>query len=188
MSQYLENTVSLACIEVIGSEPITLTDAKLYLRVDTDADDDLITMMISAARAAAEGKTHRVIRQSIWEWTTGEILTYTQVPLTPCSACTIQIDGEDVDSELYTFTPGGIAAPLFASVVPSIDFPKGKTVFTLTCGYENGEVPEDMVKWMYTRLGDFYEQRESYVAGSNFFEFSRNFVDALLDPYLIPDC
>ena len=58
----------------------------------------------------------------------------------------------------------------------------------LTCGYADGAVPEDMLKWMFTRLGDFYEQRESYVSGSNFFEFSRNFVDALLDPYLIPDC
>ncbi|MBR6124843.1 phage gp6-like head-tail connector protein [Candidatus Saccharibacteria bacterium] len=188
MSQYLEITKSLSCIEVVGTEPISLADAKLYLRVDTDDDDTLITAMISAARAAVEGKTHRVIRQSIWEWTTGEIIAYTQVPLTPCSNCTVQVDGENVSPDLYTFTSGGIAAPLFASVVPSIDFPKGKTVFTLTCGYTNGEVPEDITRWMFMRLGDFYNQRESFAVGNNFHEFDRSFVDALLDPYLIPSC
>ena len=189
MSQYLANTVSLVCSEVTGSEPISLEDAKLYLRVDTDADDDLITMMISAARAEAEGKTRRVIRSSTWQWTTAELLESSQVPVTPCSACTsIVVDGAEVDPALYEFTPGGIAVPLFASIVPTVDFPKGQAVVTLTCGYADGAVPEDMLKWMFTRLGDFYEQRESYVSGSNFFEFSRNFVDALLDPYLIPDC
>jgi len=189
MSQYLANTVSLACIEVTGSEPISLADAKSYLRVDTDDDDDLIAMMISAARAEAEGKTRRVIRTSSWQWTAGELLMSSQVPVTPCSACTsVKVDGVEVDPALYEFASGGLAVPLFATLTPAVDFPKGQVVVTLTCGYTDGEVPEDMVKWMFTRLGDFYEQRESYVSGSNFFEFSRNFVDALLDPYLIPDC
>lgn len=189
MSQYLANTVSLVCSEVTGSEPISLDDAKLYLRVDTDADDDLITMMISAARAEAEGKTRRIIRQSTWQWVSSEIVVPSQVPVTPCSACTsVVVDGAEVDTSLYEFTPGGISVPLFATIVPLVDFPKGQAVLTLSCGYADGEVPVDMVKWMFTRLGDFYEQRESYVSGSNFFEFSRNFVDALLDPYLIPDC
>ena len=189
MSQYLQNTVSLTCDQVIGEEPISLADAKLFLRVDTDDDDTLITSMISAARAAAEGKTHRVIRKSTWTWVATDLFGTVQVPITPCSACaSITVGGELIDPSLYSFQPGGLASPLFATITVAPDFPKGEATVVLTCGYADDTVPEDMVKWMFTRLGDFYEQRESYVSGSNFFEFSRNFVDALLDPYLIPDC
>jgi len=37
-----------------ASEPITLAEAKLYLRVDTTADDALITALITAARETVE--------------------------------------------------------------------------------------------------------------------------------------
>ena len=188
-SQYLPSTVSLACTQITGDEPISLADAKLFLRVDTDDDNTLITSMISAARAAAEGKTHRVIRQSTWTWVVADLTGTIQVPITPCSACvSITVGGELIDPAMYSFQAGGLASPLFATITVPTDFPKGEATIVLTCGYADDSVPEDLVKWMYTRLGDFYEQRESYVAGSNFFEFSRNFVDALLDPYLIPDC
>ena len=33
-----------------ATEPITVAEVKLYLRVDTDADDALISAMITAAR------------------------------------------------------------------------------------------------------------------------------------------
>ena len=36
------------------NEPWTLSDVKNYLKVDTSADDTLITTLISAARQAAE--------------------------------------------------------------------------------------------------------------------------------------
>lgn len=187
-SQYLENTVSLVCTETTGAEPISLAEAKLYLRVDTDADDDLISVMISGARAAAEGRTHRILRASTWQWVVSGITEAIQVPLTPCSACTsIVVDGETVDASLYIFTAGGEGAPLFAQITPLEGFPEGQVTVTLTCGYSSS-IPEDMRRWLFVRLGDAYEQRESFAVGSNFHEFDRSFVDALLDPYLIPNC
>lgn len=41
--------------------PITLTEAKLYLKVDTSADDDLITHLITAAKTAAENYLDRYL-------------------------------------------------------------------------------------------------------------------------------
>jgi uncharacterized phiE125 gp8 family phage protein len=41
--------------------PITLTEAKLYLKVDTSADDDLITHLITAAKVAAENYLDRYL-------------------------------------------------------------------------------------------------------------------------------
>lgn len=186
-SQYLANTVSLSCTASTGTEPITLAEAKLYLRVDTDDDDNLISAMITGARAAAEGRTHRVLTQTTWQWVASEIKGTVQVPLTPCTACTdIKVNGESVDPALYVFVPGGIGAPLFAQITALDGFPEGAATVTLTCGY--AQVPEDIRRWIYVRLGDAYEQRESFAVGSNFHEFSREFIDSLLDPYLIPNC
>lgn len=42
-----------------GAEPVTLEDAKNYLRVDTSDDDSQINTLITAAREAAESYTRR---------------------------------------------------------------------------------------------------------------------------------
>ena len=42
-------------------EPVTLTEAKLHQRVDLSADDDLVTMWISAIREHAEHLTERAL-------------------------------------------------------------------------------------------------------------------------------
>lgn len=184
-SQYLPSTLSLQCLEVIGSEPITLEEAKVFLRVDNDEEDAVISNFIAAARAQVENKTHRIIRFSTWEWTCSGLSGVSQVPLTPCAACDgIVVNGETVDPSLYSFRCGDMS-PLFGTITALDGFPEGEAVVTLKAGYVNGEVPPDIIRWMQVRLGDFYEQRESFAVGVHFFEFSRNFVDSLLDPYRI---
>ena len=42
-------------------QPITLSEAKLYLKVDTSADDDLITHLIAASKSAAENYLDRYL-------------------------------------------------------------------------------------------------------------------------------
>lgn len=49
-----------------ASEPITLDEAKLHLRVDHADDDTLITMLIGAARAAAESICRRAFITQQW--------------------------------------------------------------------------------------------------------------------------
>lgn len=48
-------------------EPVTLTDAKLHLKVDTTDDDALITALIAAARARAEWHTGRAFITQSWK-------------------------------------------------------------------------------------------------------------------------
>lgn len=48
-------------------EPLSLTDAKLYLRVDVDDDDTLISALISGAREFAENYTRRSFIQQSWK-------------------------------------------------------------------------------------------------------------------------
>lgn len=49
-----------------ATEPVTLSDAKLHLKVDTTDDDALITSLITAARARAEWHTGRAFITQSW--------------------------------------------------------------------------------------------------------------------------
>ena len=47
-------------------EPLSLADAKLFLRVEHDAEDALITNLVRAARRHVETQTGRRLVTQIW--------------------------------------------------------------------------------------------------------------------------
>ena len=47
-------------------EPVTLADAKAYLRVDNDDDDAVISALIAGARAHVEAQTRRALITQTW--------------------------------------------------------------------------------------------------------------------------
>ena len=47
-------------------EPLTLAEAKEYLRVDTGDDDDVITALIAGARVHVEAQTRRALITQSW--------------------------------------------------------------------------------------------------------------------------
>lgn len=51
------------------TEPVELTTAKQFLRVDHTAEDDLITLFISAARQYCENETSRILTTQAWTLT-----------------------------------------------------------------------------------------------------------------------
>ena len=53
-------------IEPPAGEPLTLNEAKNYLRVGHDADDALIQSMIAAARVQVEAHTRRALLTQTW--------------------------------------------------------------------------------------------------------------------------
>ena len=53
--------MSIKIITPATAEPITLADAKLFLRVDSNAEDALITALITAARQLCEQYTRRIL-------------------------------------------------------------------------------------------------------------------------------
>lgn len=171
---------------------LSLDAAKAHLRVEHDADDDLITALISAAQAHAEHEMGRVLCESTWEWCLqGPLEDVANVPVAPCASCAgVAVDGVNVDISTYTFTASGAHAgesPLLATLTPGADFPTGDAVtVTVTAGWPDGEVPAAITQWMLVRIGTLYEQREAFATGANFHEFGRSFVDCLLDPYRIP--
>ena len=49
-----------------SSEPITLADAKLHLKVETTADDSLIQSLITSCREEAEEYTGLILISQVW--------------------------------------------------------------------------------------------------------------------------
>ncbi len=58
--------MSLTLITPPAAEPVTLTEAKAHLKVDTAADDTLIASLVTAARARAEWHTGRAFVTQSW--------------------------------------------------------------------------------------------------------------------------
>ena len=153
------------------SEPVTLEQARNFVRVDSDDDDALLRGLITAARQEAEAVTGRVLGDSAWA-----------VAVPPLSG------PFEVAPGLYAFAPSGLSpqeSPLRAVFTPGLDFPQGETLLTVRAGYPVDRFPEPIRQWMLVRIGTLYEQRESFAVGSNFNEFGRSFVDCLLDPYVV---
>lgn len=50
-----------------ATEPVTLAEAKLHLRVDTDDENDLIRALIAAARQHVETFTRRALMTQTWD-------------------------------------------------------------------------------------------------------------------------
>jgi len=51
---------------IVGDAPISLVDAKAWLKQDATADDDLITDLIEGVTLAAENHTGRQLRETTW--------------------------------------------------------------------------------------------------------------------------
>lgn len=61
-------STSLKLITPPAAEPISLTDAKSFLKVDTTDDDTFITAIIKSARRHAESYTKRKLITQVWEY------------------------------------------------------------------------------------------------------------------------
>lgn len=93
-------------------EPVSLSEAKAHLVVIHDADDDLISAFVTAARESVERTTGYALVEATYEWTpVGE----RRVPL--------PIEPAIVDSEpdaypvKFTTKPGPLPGPLRAAVL-----------------------------------------------------------------------
>ena len=195
-----------------AEEPVSLTEAKLHLRVDFTDDDALITSLIVAARQAAETITGRQIVTARWKLVLdcfpGPSLMGVPIGLIfslPGHAillpkCPVQsvfaIQYLDMASSVQTMPstdytvdvacePARIT-PVFAKIWP-ICLPQiGAVWVTFDAGYGAATaVPEGLKSWIKLRVGSLYAHREEVaLVGRGRIE-SLPFIDGLLDPYRV---
>lgn len=153
-----------------ASEPITLAQAKLHLRVDGAGDDALITALIVAAREQAEFLLGQRLVTQTWQL---------QLQAGECVSLEGFLPIQSITAT-SSYELDGHWPPVLSTV-------EANTV-SITCGFGGAQaVPVSIVQWMLLRIGGWYEQRESLVS-SQWQDASHRFADVLLDAWRVPRC
>jgi len=173
------------------NEPVTLSQAKLHLRVDGTDDDTLIEALIVAARKQAEAQLNRVLVTQTWDWTLPAFpCDEIRFPRSPVSAVT-HVKYRDENGALQTWTStkyqtdlSDVATlkPAYGETWPSTRADSYDAVqVRFVAGYgTDPSVPEPITQWLLMQIGALYEHREAAAPVEIRW---LPFVDGLLDPY-----
>jgi uncharacterized phiE125 gp8 family phage protein len=176
-----------------ATEPVSLAEAKLHLRVVHSADDTLITAQIVAARERVEKEVRRALITQSWRYARdafpfGDIA----LPL-PVLRSVTSVEYVDEAGDVVTLDPSLYSVDAFSEpgrIRPSDCWPSTKcsalnavrVVFEAGYG-ASSDVPASIKAAILLYLGDMFENRESQAAGVTL--ASNPTVDALLAPYVV---
>lgn len=187
--------MTLIIITPPAAEPITLADAKAHLRVDSSAEDAMITMLIQAAREDAEHITGAALITQTWErvlhaFPAGAI----KLGRPPVQAITsvkyLDTAGAEQTYSSAAYTLDAVNASGY--VYPSVAYPNWPSTqlgavnavrVRFTCGYgaAGSSVPANVRRWMLLRIGTLYEHRQEVLAGVSLAELPSPYAERLLD-------
>ena len=179
------------------SEPVTSTLAKLWTKIESDADDEIVSRLIKGARRAAEqycGRyfAPRTVALYLDAFPTAEILLPHPPVIQVDSVKYYATDGTltTIDSNNYTFEQAHGDPPVRAWLTPAYgyDWPATLEVANAVkvqyqCGF--AACPDDVVEYILAHLAATYGQREA-IARSDRVQQVVPFIRAKLDPYMIP--
>ena len=141
-------------------EPVSLTTAKLHCRVDTTADDDLITALIVAARRHVEAVSRRALITQTWDYVLDDWPdTPFEIPLPPLQSIT-SITYVDEDGDSGTVDSGDYIVDSWPS--DTLQDIAGVRV-RFVAGYADAatDVPQHFIQAMLLLIGHWYENREA---------------------------
>ncbi len=143
-------------------EPLTLAEAKLYLRVDTTAEDALITDLIAVARQAAERHLRRSLITQQWTLAYDECLPMeVRLPMPPVQEIVrvtlVDKDGgtEDVDESLYHLNAARTKL-VFEQILSAHQV---EIVYQTGYGDDATDVPPGIVQGMMAHIAELYDGR-----------------------------
>lgn len=170
-------------IEAPATEPVTLAEAKLHLRVEDDesVEDSLIAALISAAREYGEHRTERCFLTQTWEDVFDSFpACYGRLELGRAPVQDVMsikyIDASGVEQTLdpARYLVDASLAPVEIAPAPGYDWPDtecrrpASVRVRYVAGYGDGAdaVPAILRAAIKLRIGELYENRESLVVGS----------------------
>jgi hypothetical protein len=151
-------------LEAVTTEPITLAEVKEYLRVSHDAEDDLISELISSARERLEGFTGLsfVNREIIANYNSSN--NWFELPYQPDASSIVLTDNED----------DVISATFYE--VRGLDYKQiyyiSSTPFTVTYDAGFTTLPSGLKLAMKKQIATDYENRENFLVGDSATELS----------------
>jgi uncharacterized phiE125 gp8 family phage protein len=180
-------------------EPLTLTEAKLYLRVDQSTEDNLISGMVVAARQWVETYTRRALVTQTWDFRyeafmdTRQPLILPKAPLQSVTSITY-LDEDGVSQTLASSNysvrtlSGATAGRGYIELNDDVSLPSLYTdalapvTVRAVCGYGAAAAVPDGVKMaIYLMLGDLYEQRQETMMSVS--SKTKTTIERLLGPY-----
>jgi uncharacterized phiE125 gp8 family phage protein len=175
--------------------PVSLTEAKSHLKVDTTADDTYITSIIKAATQLSEEYTNRFFIDTVIEQTCSDFAQLQTLFKSKVSAVA-HVKYYDSDNSLQTlsatiydtqlqYEPSQIQLADDKSF-PEITKRNDAVVARYTVGYGSAasDVPEIIKQAILLTIGNFYQNRNSVVIGRIATELPMN-VKWLLDTYKV---
>lgn len=163
-----------------ATEPITLTEAKAHLRVDTDADDTYISSLITVAREYCEERLDTTFITSTWQAKYDNFPLWEVVlPRPPMQAENVSITYRNEAGSNVTITSGdsqfqidaagtpGRAYPLYSDTWPAVRGDENSVAVTWQAGYgdSGSAVPAIAKHAMLLLCGAWYAVREPMTAG-----------------------
>jgi uncharacterized phiE125 gp8 family phage protein len=158
-------------------EPITLAEAKSFLRVAHGDDDGLITSLVAAARAHVETATRRALLAQTWRivrdaWPAGGRIAVTPAPLIGVVAARIRDEhGEPhaLDTAAFSFVAGAVPAELafvpWSLPSPGVDESGIEIDVELGHGASAAAVPPQLVHAVRLLTAHWYEHRGILASG-----------------------
>ena len=182
-----------------SSEPIALSEAKLFLKVDTSDDDALIGTIISSAREYVENFTGYQLLSATYTQYLDKFPnknTAIELLMNPVSAVT-HVKYYDSDNTLQTWNTSNYdtdlkGKPARITLANDATFP---TVYDRTnaveikfvAGYASTSAtgfPKQLLNAMYLIIGHLYENRQDVIVGSIVSEMKKG-ADSILRQYRI---
>lgn len=149
-------------------EPVSLAEMKVFLRVDDDAQDDLIAALIAAARLTLERATRLAFIAQGWRlrldaWPPQRAVTLPLAPILAVEAVRVgpAATGATLTPELYRLDGGDPARLLVDLAAPAPATPRDGIEIDLTIGFGNAleSVPAPLRLALRRLVARWYENR-----------------------------
>lgn len=157
-------------------EPVTLADAKHFLRIEHDDDDDVIAALIAAARVHVEAKTRRTLINQTWRltrdvWPAAGVLPILPVPLRAVTAIGVYRDDgmlQMLDIDMVQLDRGAAPAMLMfeRGALPAPGRISGSIEIDIEVGYGDAaeDVPAPLRQAIRLLVAHWYENRRLIAA------------------------
>jgi uncharacterized phiE125 gp8 family phage protein len=177
-------------------EPVSLADAKLFLKVEHADDDDLIAALIAAARVQVEAQTRRALIEQSWRltrdvWPAGGRLPMLPAPVVEVTAIRVfDADGALHALDVEEFEIDTVSAPAVLAFSRGAPRAPGRLAagieIDIVAGYGDAaeDVPEPLRQAIRMLAAHWYENR-GLIAASGEVASMPSSVASLIAPFRV---
>lgn len=159
-----------------ASEPVTLEEAKLHLRVDVADDDGLISGLVAAARQAFEEVNGRALFTQTWKlildgWPSAPYIALPRPPLASVTSVSyVESDGNTMVWGSSNYVVETLRTPGRIHLAENVTWPSAslRAASPITITYVAGWATTEVIPQRYKQAilllaGHWYENRENVV-------------------------